>query len=126
MLLTRSEVGKIGKSELKISILTIYYTVVGIMGLVSYTILSASDIHRDGIIDYIVCESRGPSDCTLQNFGVINEMATTAAIAMIFFIPVVAILFNCKPEACKCTKKSKHTGTGYTDLSRSQQVKSVN
>ena len=126
MLLTRSEVGKIGSSELKISIITIYYTVAGIMGLVSYTILSASDINRDGIIDYIVCESRGPSDCTLQSFGIINEIATTASIVMIFFIPVVAILFNCKPEACTCTKKSKHAGTRSTNRSRSQQLKSVN
>jgi hypothetical protein len=91
------------KAHLKISVITIYYTLVGVVGLVSYTIQSASGVTVDRTVQYALCESRGQSDCR-ENLGSANGSASIVAFVMLFFLPVVVILFNCNPQAC-CSRR---------------------
>jgi hypothetical protein len=105
---TKVSITSTRKAHLKISIITIYYTLVGVVGLVSYTIQTASAVTVDRTVLYALCESRGQSDCR-ENLGSGDGDASTVAIVMLFLLPVVVILFNCNPQAC-CTC-SRRRGT---------------
>jgi hypothetical protein len=102
---TKVNITSTRKAHLKISVITIYYTLVGVVELVSYTIQSASGVTADRTVQYALCESRGQSDCR-ENLGSVDGNASIVAIVMLFFLPVVVILFNCNPQAC-CTRSRR-------------------
>lgn len=102
-LMARKTVPKVGKAQVKITFIIIYYVLVGVMGLVTFTYYRASSTYRETIVEYILCEISGMQDCILD-LGVIYDIIsalTTTVIMMISLLPVMAILFSCNPQACK-------------------------
>ena len=96
-LLARKKVGNVGKAEIKITAIIIYYVLVGVIGLVDFMRFNA-----DAISQYIVCQSSGKESCQ-EEFNISKNdiffMATP--IVMVSLIPVVAILISCDPKAFK-------------------------
>lgn len=106
--LAKSKVRKAWKAHFKISTIVIYYTLLGVVGLIGYTYQSASNIYQERIAEYILCESGGQSsDCVLDiglNSDVVGVLST-AVFVMVSFLPELAIIFSCDPQACR--KKDK-------------------
>jgi hypothetical protein len=93
----------IGKAELKISAIVVYYTLVAVMAMISFTYHITNGVFLKNITSYILCESRGQSaGCTLDLFNgeIFNGLSATS-IVMVSFLPVVAILFNCDLQKLK-------------------------
>ena len=99
-LLARKKVGNVGKAEIKITAIIIYYVLVGVMGLAAYTYFMR--FNTDAISQYIVCQSSGKESCQ-EEFSISKNdtFFMAAPIVMISLIPVVAILFSCDPKAFK-------------------------
>lgn len=56
-LLAKTKVGNLGKAQLKIAASALYYTLLGVMGLVTHTHFDASSDFRERIIENILCEN---------------------------------------------------------------------
>ena len=107
-MLARKKVGNVGKAEIKITAIIIYYLLVGVMGLVTFTYFRR--YNSDAFLQYIVCQSNGKESCQEESRISNNEIfAVGASIVVISFLPVVVILFNCDPQAFK-TKFKKIYG----------------
>ena len=110
-LLARKRVAKVGTAQLKITAVLIYYTVIGVMGLVTATLSFtsyATKSTREAITQYILCENSGESDCKLDSAIVSNVGNLSVAVIVLFsFLPVVAILFSCDPRACRRKAKTE-------------------
>ncbi len=107
-LLAKKKVGKVGTAQLKITGILIYYTILGVMGLVASTMsfTSYSTKTREGIAQYLFCENSGSSDCVLDSAAIGPVGILSIVVTVLFsFLPVVAILVSCDPRACK--KKPK-------------------
>lgn len=107
LLAKRKVTNNIGKAEIKITALTIYITIMSIFGLVAYTNLITSNYVEDAA-EFIVCESTGQAGCQQilpESFQVTMKLMTTFQI-MLSIIPVVLILFVCKPQAFKMKYKA--------------------
>ena len=113
-LLARKKVGNVGKAEIKITAIIIYYVLVGVMGLVNFIMR----FNTDAISQYIVCQSSGKESCQ-EEFNISkNDILIMAAPAvMVSLIPVVAILFSCDPKAFK-TKFQVITAHLKTQISK--------
>ena len=111
-LLARTKVGKAAKAQLKITGIIIYYTLVGIMGLVTFTFYEAINTYRESAAAYILCESGGLSNCD-SDLGInVVYLLSVFVIMFISFLPVMTILFSCDPNAYKKKKLSdKRTRT---------------
>ena len=86
----------VAKAQLKIGCMIIYYTILGVMGLVIFTINEASSSNIDGLRDYILCESGGQSDCVLD-LGISADANSAISIIiyiMLSLLPVLAILLS--------------------------------
>ncbi len=105
-LLARKKVGRVGKAQIKIMAVIIYYTILGVMGLVAYTVFEVADSYRKTIVQYVLCESTGLSECEVTNDNTILILSKLVII-MISLLPVVAILFNCDPKAWKKFRDGK-------------------
>lgn len=89
-----------GKAQ--IIFINIYYVLLGVMGLVVVTYFEVK-IDRVGLAEYFVCESLGnSSNCQLdlESFKVFKGLAVSVKI-MLFFLPVVALIFSFNLDACK-------------------------
>ena len=100
-LLARTKVGKAAKAQLKITGIIIYYTLVGVMGLVTFTYYEASNTYRESAAAYILCESGGLSNCD-SDLGIdVVYLLSVFVVMFISFLPVMTILFSCDPNAYK-------------------------
>ena len=101
-LLAKSKVGKVGKAQLKLTAIIIYYTLFGVMGLVTFTYFEANTDYRDSITEYILCESGALPDCALD-FGTIDVVTVLSVIVVvtISLLPVLALLFSCNMQCCR-------------------------
>ena len=107
-------VSKVWKAQLKISVIIIYYTLIGVLGLATYTYSRRNGIDQESLTEYLLCESGGQSDCVLDSGNGILEALGTTFVVTISFLPVLAILFSCDPQACRRKKAA--------DLERSMTV----
>lgn len=108
-MLTGREVTNVGKAEIKITVLFIYYTLLGVMGLVAYTYLITDTFGQD-IAEFIVCESTGTLTNGQKDLGTFKTLLTlvTVNIVMVSFIPVLVVLiFSCEVQVFKrnCCRK---------------------
>lgn len=115
-LLARKKVGKAAKAQLKITGIIIYYTFVGVMGLVTFTYYEASYAHRESVAEYILCESGGlSSDCVFDVGIDVVFVLSVFVIILVSFLPVMTLLFSCDPNAFKKktlnNKRKEFTGT---------------
>ena len=105
-LLARKKVGNVGKAEIKITAIIIYYVLIGVMGLATTTYFER--YNTDAISQYIVCQSSGMESCQEVLHIRSNDeiFAVAASIVVLSFLPVVVILFNCDPKAFKTKFKT--------------------
>ena len=105
-LLTRKKVGNVAKAQLKITAITIHYTLLGVMGLATVTYFDA-DFFTE-VLDYIVCQSTGRASCDVQGIASLDEVLFLAAVIILLSVlPIVVILFSCDAQACcKCKKQN--------------------
>ena len=83
----------VGKAEIKITAIVIYYTIVGVMSLANDTYFG--EYTYEPFIEYIACQSTGMASCQ-EELHTLNEVYIVAAvIVMVSFLPVVVILFSC-------------------------------
>lgn len=122
----KTKVGKIWKAQFKISAIIIYYTLVGVMGLATYTYFEANETFQENFTEYILCESGGQSsDCVLNlNVGILDALGTTVVV-MVSFLPVLAILFSCDPQACRRKNARDLEMSTTTTLTRSMAASAI-
>ena len=86
-MLARKKVGNVGKAEIKIAAIIIYYILIGVMGLAAFTYFM--NYQTDAFSQYIVCQSSGKESCQ-EEFSIskidIFFMATPSV--MVSFLPV--------------------------------------
>ena len=133
-LLTKSDVGKVGKAELKISIIIIFYLFFGVMGLASSTYLNASLDFINSIFGYIFCESSGLASNCLEILDVTtNDVVRTLlsiALASLLLWPVVIVISSIEPKLYRDKMKkfkfgsssNAESSTNNTDSSKSSRV----
>ena len=111
------QIRSVGKVEFKIACMIIYYTILGVMGLV-VTRSIGSIVH--GLRDYILCESGGQSDCVLNGSSSINanRAIVTTVYVMISLIPVLALFLSFSPQACR-RQSGRETSTNIAAHSMS-------
>ena len=115
-LLAKKKVGKVAKAQLKITAIIIYYTILGVVGLVAYTYFEAADTIKKGVTEYILCESVGVSDvsdCALEEETVALEILAASVVMMLGFLPVMIVIFSCDPKAYK-RKAKKPNNKNFT------------
>ena len=111
-LLNGSKVKNVGKAEFKTTTLLVYHTLLGLIGVVTFTSLLV-DSSRAEFGAFINCEATGNSNCRqlLTNDSLYNLI--TVAISLVSFAPVLTFLiFVCdvqalrkKLKACKCSSQ---------------------
>ena len=103
---SQEKINKIGAAQLKIIAILVYYTALGVMGLItvtsSFTSYAATD--NEEITAYLACESRGMSNCTFDP-SILSSDLTVVVMVLFSFLPVVAILFTCNPRICRKKRK---------------------
>ena len=105
-LIAGKKISEVGKAEIKIAMVLIYYTFVGVMGLVSFTVSDRQDhIIAGRIMTLIICESTGTQVCDVNMDSQRSiEVLSVVSIVMTSFLPVIAVLFSFDLKACR--KKS--------------------
>ncbi len=96
-LIAGKKVSKVGRAEVKMAVIVSYYIIVGVLCLYTFTYFEVkAKANRDGLAELFLCESNGNSDCgdiDIDSVNILNVQAV-AAIVMIAFFPVVALLFS--------------------------------
>ena len=102
-IVARKKVGKVGMAEIKIMLIIMYYIVVGVMGLISFTYHEVKTIsNRERLEELILCESRGNKKCVVNLVTIDNiRNLSVVVVVMVAFLPIVAILFTFNPKACQ-------------------------
>lgn len=94
------------KAELKISIILIYYIVVGVMGLVglTYSMNNREQIEED-IAEFLICSLSGGLFANCEQFlsGPLStiHILTDITLIMVSFLPVVLLLFSINLKSCR-------------------------
>ena len=102
-LIAGRKVGRLGKAQVKMAVVVLYYTIVGSMSLISFTYFEVkSKASRDSLESLFLCESTGDLDCTdisLESITTLNALAVMV-IVLVAFLPVVAVVFSFDPKIC--------------------------
>ena len=106
-LIAGKKVSRVGKAEVKIMIVFIYYTLVGVSGLISSTYAQYSDV-GSRIQELFICESTGDRDCSDIDLDTFQRLGTLSVVNIIilYFSPVIAVLISINPKSY-CAKKSR-------------------
>lgn len=114
-LLARKKTGNVGKAQIKITAVIMYYTLQGVTGLVTlaYFIANRSDAGQSTLAEYITCGNKGLPDCALI-FGSTDAVHIFAVIStvMLSFVPLLALLFNCDLQSWRRKGRGRSTTTG--------------
>lgn len=119
--------GKVGPAQLKIMVIIIYYTLLGVMGLVSSVVsfnYYKSKTNQEIIASYLLCESSGRSDCHLEPEAVVESVGrlSVSVVVLICFLPVLAILITCNLQtSCRKGKAKLEKRTSVSALVQSNQ-----
>ena len=126
-LLARKTIGKgVGPAQLKIMLIIIYYTLVGVMGLVSSVVSFTyyeSKTNQEAIVAYLLCESSGRLDCRLEPGTLVESVGrlSVSVIVLLCFLPVVAIFITCNMQTCRKRKAKLEKRTSASVLVQSNQ-----
>ena len=103
------KVSRVGKAEVKIMIVFIYYTLVGTIGLISSTYAGYSNV-GDSLQELFICESSGNQDCSNIDSDIYHHLGILSVINILIlnFSPVVALLISINPKACKKNLRVMH------------------
>ena len=116
-------VGSITTSELKITVLIVYTTILLLFGVTSSVYADQNLEFRDEFRDFIICESMGtPSDCTFdKTVPIIAGGTITAARVMLNFIPLLILLISLNCRCCKGKAQArKKASSPHIDISDPQ------
>lgn len=100
------------KAEVKIIVVILYFTIMGIMGLMSISFYEFNNI-SDRLTKALLCEnSADETNCeeNLEEFSVF-AILSVVAFAAFAFAPVVAILFSFNAKNCREGIKSFTTNS---------------
>ena len=91
-------------------VVILYFTLMGVMGLMSIWFYEFSSI-SEHLIESFLCENMESQDCNNQKLRTFGTFASLSVIATALFAlsPVVAILFSLDRKVCKKTKKASFT-----------------
>ena len=97
----KKKLSRVGKAEIKIMAVFIYYILIGAMGLITSTYGGFSNV-GESLEALIICESTGNQECdvNLDTYRRLTVMGILN-IATFFFSPVMAFLFSFNPMAWK-------------------------
>ena len=91
------------KAQIKISLINIYYILVGVLGLVALTYNEVKS-SRAGVAEYFICESLGDpnTECHFgEEFVEVLKAFTLTVIMALSFLPVVVLIFIVDLQALK-------------------------
>lgn len=93
----------VGKAEIKIIVVILYFTLMGIMGLMSISFYEFSNI-KEHLVESFLCEN-GSQECNNQKLATFNTFAVLSVVAtsLFTFAPVVAVLFSLDLKLCRKT-----------------------
>jgi hypothetical protein len=119
-LIARKQVGRVGKGEVKIMILILYFLIFGSMGTATNTYLNVAGGLQTGTNNYIFCERMGVTDFNCRellspSLPALTHFMTIALMALILW-PVVVLIVTFDPavyKKCK-TKPTSSTSKGST------------
>jgi hypothetical protein len=100
-LLARKKVVNVGKGELKIMGLIIYYLVLGVIGL---AVFGTSD-NISALEPFLNCQATSERDCVFET--PIQYILSIVVEVLLALFPVATILASCNPKAIKMRLKSK-------------------
>ena len=98
------DVTKAVKAELKVSLILVYYVIIGTVGLVAATyFLHTRDLVTRDVIDYTHCVVTGNQDCIGLLGDRLGRLSTLSDISLIMlsFGPVLHILFGMNFNTCQ-------------------------
>ncbi len=107
-LVAGKKVGKVGKAEIKMAVIVLYYIVVGVLSLITFTYFEVkAKANRESLFELFLCESMGNLDCDidLESIDTFDVLAVLV-IVMVALFPVIAVLFSFDPKTCRKTKGS--------------------
>ena len=107
-LIARKKVGRVGKAEVKMAVIVLYYIIMGVLGLVTFTYYEVKTKgNRESLAELFLCESTGNLDCNvdLQNIEMFSVLAV-AVVVMLASSPVIAVIFSFDPKSCRRDKQS--------------------
>ena len=110
--LARKKVRNVGLAELKITILVIIETALGVTGLVTYSLADGQLF--DAAFRYFTCLGSEEPNCDLGALTTFNFMIPLIFI-LLSLLPMAVILLSCDLQTCKKLKNPKFL------LSRSTQ-----
>ena len=95
----RLQIGRVGKAEVKILIVIIYFSVFSILGIAAFAYVSQNVTYQRSIFAYIFCESSGfsPIDCfeeilDTRTREILGVILSTSTISFALW-PVVVLIF---------------------------------
>ena len=102
--LTKKKVRNVGTAELKITIFALFIIVLGLIVLVTYTLVS-NNLFTEAANQFWLCHATEESNCKL---GLLLTFNIIVPLIFIFLslLPVIGILFSCDVQACKKKTKS--------------------
>ena len=112
-ILSGKKAKNIGIAELKVTVILIYYSVFGIIGIVFFTYFIDS-FAITGFVEFIICESTGNSNCNqlLQGNRTLYILITIDLIMLSFTPVLIFCIYICDIQALK--KKYKAWRTSYS------------
>lgn len=115
----------VGKAEVKMSLVVMYYVVVGTTSLATFTHIEVREkTNRKRLTELILCESAGrkDSDCGLDLTDLdAANILSTISITMMATLPAVLLLFSLDLKAVK-RKQKKASGRVVSRKSSSSLV----
>ena len=126
-LVAKTKIGKVAKAQLKITAIIIFYTIVGVFGMVTFTYYEVSDNYRERVTQRFLCASRGGTDldCPANRPDTAIFTLSAIVIVMVSYISVMAIIFSCDPSAFKRKKKNGAPRRSSKAYSRSTTATSM-
>jgi hypothetical protein len=114
-LIARKQVGRIGKSELKITILILYFLIFGSTGIATNTYINVAGGLQTGTNNYISCESMGITDFNClellsPSLPVLTTFLTIALMALLLWPVVVLIVSPLIQQFSKLIKRNQSSG----------------
>lgn len=106
-ILDKKEPKSTGKGEIKLIFASVYIVLFGVVGLSIYAYDATDDSLTNDILNYFACESSGRSsgDCSLDiTSPEAFRYLYTVLFIMLECVPLMIILFTCKPRRKNKTK----------------------
>ena len=124
------DIKRVGKAELKVTVIIVFYAFFGMMGLASTVYLNQNIAFQNSVVAYIICESSGfAPDCLdvldIRTNEVVSALLSTAFCSLLLW-PVIIIIFTIEPKLyrVKCKRSSIKTDSSSSNTNSSKTTSS--